>query len=312
MGIPKVSIIMNCLNGAEYLREAINSVFGQSYSNWEIVFWDNCSSDGSGAIAMGYDNRVRYFRSDRTASLGEARNCAFNQCCGKYVAILDVDDVWLPNKLEQQIPLLERNQDVGMVFSNSLFFGENGTQGNMFQSVIPKRGMIFGDLLAHNFISTETMIYRKRVLDRFQNAFNSDFTMVMDYDLSLRVALSHKLDYVHEPLSKWRSHAKSESSKKRFLVWKENEVMIEKLCIDYPIIKEKYSRELSRFCKFMNARLALGEWYEGNRLGARKYLLPYLNDPKYFMTYIASWLLPFSVFDRGQAFTNRLLRSIGR
>ncbi|HZY30567.1 MAG TPA: glycosyltransferase, partial [Candidatus Methylomirabilis sp.] len=64
MGGPRVSVIMNCLNGERYLREAMDSVFAQTYTDWEIVFWDNASTDASAEIAKGYGDRVRYFRSE--------------------------------------------------------------------------------------------------------------------------------------------------------------------------------------------------------------------------------------------------------
>ena len=89
---PLVSVVINCLNGARYLREAIDSVFSQTYDNWEIVFWDNHSCDESGVIAKSYGDRVRYHRSESTTGLGLARNRALNACRGKYIAFLDVDD----------------------------------------------------------------------------------------------------------------------------------------------------------------------------------------------------------------------------
>ena len=116
--MPKVSVIMNCLNGKRYLRKAIDSVFAQTFDDWEIIFWDNASTDESGEIAKSYRGRLRYFRSERTYSLGKARNLAFAQARGDLIAILDVDDVWLPNKLEKQVDLFNRNPQLCMVFSN--------------------------------------------------------------------------------------------------------------------------------------------------------------------------------------------------
>ena len=97
-GSPAVSVIMNCLNAEPYLREAIDSVVAQTYPDWEIIFWDNASRDASGAIAKSYGERVRYFRGETTVPLGEARNLAIAEAKGRYLAILDCDDVWLPEK----------------------------------------------------------------------------------------------------------------------------------------------------------------------------------------------------------------------
>ena len=83
---PLVSILMNCYDGEKYLSEAIDSVYSQTYQNWEIVFWDNASTDSSSNIAKSYDERVRYYLAPKNTSLGEARNFALQRVRGKYIA----------------------------------------------------------------------------------------------------------------------------------------------------------------------------------------------------------------------------------
>src|SRR3989304_6187690 len=104
----RVSIIMNCLNCAKYLREAIDSIYAQTYKDWEIIFWDNASTDDSAVIAGNYDGRLRYFRDEEVVPLGKSRNLAMEKAGGEYIAFLDCDDKWMPEKLERQIPLFER------------------------------------------------------------------------------------------------------------------------------------------------------------------------------------------------------------
>ena len=76
---PLVCVIMNCYNGEKYLREAIDSVYAQSYKNWEIIFWDNLSTDSSAKIAKSYDSKLRYFVGQETIPLGAARNKALSK-----------------------------------------------------------------------------------------------------------------------------------------------------------------------------------------------------------------------------------------
>ena len=97
---PLVSIIINCYNGEKYLREAIDSIYSQTYVNWEIIFWDNCSTDRSAEIAKSFDHRLRYYCTVDTTPLGAARNLAIKKTKGKYIAFLDCDDLYLPEKLE--------------------------------------------------------------------------------------------------------------------------------------------------------------------------------------------------------------------
>ena len=101
MSTPRVSVLMNCFNGARYLRPALESVCDQTVSDWELLFWDNQSTDESASIVGEYrDARIRYLPAPMHTNLGEARRqaCAFAR--GEWVGILDTDDLWLPKKLE--------------------------------------------------------------------------------------------------------------------------------------------------------------------------------------------------------------------
>src|SRR5215216_2874373 len=102
-----VSVIINCYNGERWLREAIDSVVAQTYDNWEIIFWDNRSTDRSAEIAKGYGERVRYFLAPQQTPLGQARGLAMREARGQYIAFLDCDDVWLPHNLATQLRVLE-------------------------------------------------------------------------------------------------------------------------------------------------------------------------------------------------------------
>ena len=119
---PLVSIIMNCHNSQQYLREAIESVINQTYSNWELIFWDNKSTDESPLIVQSYkDPRINYYSAISYTPLGQARNLAIEKSKGQIIAFLDCDDLWMPKKLELQIPKFKDNE-VGIVICNSIFF----------------------------------------------------------------------------------------------------------------------------------------------------------------------------------------------
>ena len=93
MNAPAVSVIMNCLNSSRDLREAMNSLMAQTFTDFEVIFWDNCSTDESPAIAQSYGEKVRYFRGESIVPLGEGRNLALAQARGRYLAFLDCDDL---------------------------------------------------------------------------------------------------------------------------------------------------------------------------------------------------------------------------
>ena len=106
---PLVSVIMNCHNGERYLRQSILSVINQTYKNWEIIFWDNKSTDQSAKIAKSFkDKRIKYFKSNKFEKLYRTRNLAIKRSKGKYISFLDTDDFWNRNKLNSQINLIKK------------------------------------------------------------------------------------------------------------------------------------------------------------------------------------------------------------
>lgn len=214
-GSPIVSVIMNCLNCAKYLREAINSVFTQTYTDWEIIFWDNASTDNSEEIAKSYGEKVRYFRSDKTYPLGKARNLAMEKARGKYIAFLDCDDIWMPEKLERQLPLFYKNSEIGLVFSNFFLVKDNGDfikEG--FRRDLPPRGYVFRELLIRNFVILSTATIRKDCLER-TGLFDPRYNLSEEYDLFLRIARLYHFDYILEPLARYRVHEESWGQKYR-------------------------------------------------------------------------------------------------
>jgi glycosyltransferase involved in cell wall biosynthesis len=119
---PVVSVITIFLNAAEFVREAVDSVFTQTYSDWELLLVDDGSTDASSQIAKRYagqhPEKVQYFehKGHRNRGTGPSRNLGLRHARGKYIAFLDADDVWLPHKLEQQVAILEANPEVAMVY----------------------------------------------------------------------------------------------------------------------------------------------------------------------------------------------------
>lgn len=204
---PKVSVIMNCLNCLKYLEEAIDSVYAQTYKNWEIIFWDNASTDNSAEIAKKYDDKLRYFSGDKTVPLGHARNFAIEKTRGDYIAFLDCDDIWLPDKLEKQIDIFDAKQDVMLVYSNCYVVDSDGDIiRTAFESQKPVRGYIFNELLSsYNFIPLLTAVIKKEVLNEI-GLFGNDYKIASDYDLFLRIAHKYPVDYVERSLAKYRVH----------------------------------------------------------------------------------------------------------
>jgi glycosyltransferase involved in cell wall biosynthesis len=201
--MPKVSVIMNCYNSDAFLREAIDSVYAQTFGDWEIIFWDNQSTDESAAIAQSYDARLRYFRAEEFLPLGAARNRALAQATGELVAILDCDDIWKPEKLERQVKLFETDPAIGVVYSNCDIVDQaGGFLGLMLAERQLCAGEVFAQLMLFKFFPPwPTVVIRKSVCGEFQA-----YKIMEDYDLLLRIAYQSRFGYIADSLAKYRTH----------------------------------------------------------------------------------------------------------
>ena len=212
--MPLVSIIMNCYNCSQYLSEALDSVSQQTFKDYEIICWDNQSTDGSREIALGYGEPLRYFRGEEFLPLGAARNAALEKAQGKYIAFLDCDDIWFPEKLKKQIEIMESNEELGLVFSDSYVIDSKGNllRKTYFRIPKPSSGRVFNELFTYNFIPILTVVIRSDVLGKV-GIFDSRYLIAEDYDLFLRIAEHYPIGLIKEPLTKYRIHKHSVSQR---------------------------------------------------------------------------------------------------
>jgi glycosyltransferase involved in cell wall biosynthesis len=291
-----VSVIMNCYNSEQYLTEAIDSVYAQTYPDWEIIFFDNCSTDNSAAIARGYDGRLRYFRNDRTVPLGHARNLAIEKARGKYIAFLDCDDLWLNAKLTEQVAVLEEDTSLGAVYSDALFFGKGLRTFRTFPARKPRQGMIFADLLRRYVLPMSTIVVRRELLDRIGGWFDERFNMVEDADLFMRLAYYFPFAYVDQVLAKRRMHTASWTSMKKELFPKEEEMLLEKFAKLWFSFGSDYTKEIAHMKAIIHYQYAILDWEKGNNAGARSRMTPYLGTlRKMWVPFLFSYL-PISFY----------------
>lgn len=160
MPMPLVSIIMPCHNGAPFIADAIRSVQNQTFTDWELLVIDDCSSDDSTNIVKALaekDGRIRLLRTEKSTGLpATPRNVGIRNAQGRFIAFLDCDDEWLPTKLERQIPLLAA-RGVAVVFS---WYGKMDGGGRFWNSVIRSPAVVtFRKLLKGDCIGNLTGMY---------------------------------------------------------------------------------------------------------------------------------------------------------
>ena len=210
---PLVSVIMNCHNGQNFLSDAIQSVINQTYKNWELIFWDNFSTDESTKILNQFkDKRIKYFKSKKFTSLYEARNLAIQNVKGEFISFLDTDDMWHKDRLEKHMNFFSKNKDYEIVYSNYYIYDESKKKKFIkFKKALPS-GIIFKELLRNYTIGIVTICLRRSIFK--ESSFNDNFDIIGDFDLFVKLSENKKIKYMHDMLAVYRLH-KSNLSKKK-------------------------------------------------------------------------------------------------
>lgn len=303
MSLPKVSIIMNCLNCSQDLPAALASVREQTMRDYEIIFWDNRSEDGSGEIAKAFGSRLHYFRGDHTVPLGAARNFAIRKARGELVAFLDCDDLWKPAKLEAQCELFEKNQLLGLACTDTEIFDGKKILSRLFDSRQPRRGRAFSALVQSQWISMSSAMLSRKALDSVAQGtgqwFDESLEVCEEADLFYRVAHDWEIDFVEAPLTVWRVHGSNTTFRKFAQFAAETEKILQKHLALYP----DYEKENPGLARILQERAhfqhAVDLWRNGKASEARRHLAKITcKTPKTALFYLATWL-PGSFFDLG-------------
>ncbi len=207
---PKVSIVMPAFNAARYIEQAVGSVIEQTYQNWELLIVDDASNDQTLEIARKLaagDARIRVFTNDHNLGVAESRNLALREASGCYIAFLDSDDLWLPEKLAKQVEFMLRH-DVAVCYANYRRIDEHG---NSLGAVVPPNRIDYELLLKSNFIGNLTGIYNAGALGKqyFSKFGHEDYVAWLDLVRKTNLACS-----VGEELALYRVYGGSISGNK--------------------------------------------------------------------------------------------------
>jgi len=205
--MPKVSVIIPTYNSANYLPEAIESVLAQTYKDFEIIVINDGSTDNTKEIVAPYLDRIIYSEVPNGGP-AKARNRAIRESSGEYVAFLDADDIWYPDKLDRQITVLSGNQNYSLVHSDASYTRTYSSQESRTWFNLKKRvktGWVFSELLSENFILVPSVIIKRDCLERV-GLFDEDLKCWEGYDLWLRIAFEHQIGLVNTPLFFRRIH----------------------------------------------------------------------------------------------------------
>lgn len=203
----RVNVIINCLNGEKYLQETLDSVTKQTFKDWEIIFIDNCSSDKTADIAKSFGDKLRYYRTEKTIPLGEARNLALSYVDSEWIAFLDSDDLWSFDKLEKQIKIADEYDGISLITSN--FYSYNMMKGttNIVHPSWKERKIGFNEFVCNYSYALSTFMIKKEVLNCLDSWFDNRFEYAEEYDLFCRLSFFGDAYIISEPLATRRMHS---------------------------------------------------------------------------------------------------------
>lgn len=210
-----VSIITPSYNCAKYIGETIKSVLNQTYTNWEMLIVDDCSTDNTEEIVKSFcDDRIRYLKNEKNSGAAVSRNYALREAKGRWMAFLDSDDMWMPEKLEHQIAFMEQN---GYHFSctKRVLCTEDGTLTDIYAT---SPAHVTGFMMRNYcWIASYTVMYDKDVVGLIQIA---DLKKRNDYAMWLRVIEKCDCYYLDEVLAIHRKRPGSISNAKYTVLMK--------------------------------------------------------------------------------------------
>ena len=232
---PSISVVMNCYNSAEFLREAIQSVLVQTYEDFELIFWDNQSTDSSASIVHSFsDSRIRYIMAPTHTLLGEARRLAMRQARGQWLAFLDCDDLWLPQKLEKQMGLIDSAQNpegIGLIYGRMVIFGSRVPSGEIeagpYVGMPLPEGRIFKQLLlTENFVPFLSALVRREAYFSC-GEIPSHLRHSTDYYLFAAISRNFEAKVLQEICCKYRLHESNLTLSQKSVAYLESISVIE-------------------------------------------------------------------------------------
>ncbi|PCJ25697.1 MAG: hypothetical protein COA97_07400 [Flavobacteriales bacterium] len=275
-----ISIIIPVYNAEKYISETINSVFSQTYRNWELIIIDDGSADNSANIIKQFckdNDKVRYYYQENSG-VSVARNNGMNKAKGKYIALLDADDVWEKDNLRLKNDVLETKNDVSWVFSNMYNANETaeivseaskGTDKNILESILLwKREVIPGPC--------SNIIFKKKCFED-GISFDKELSTAADQYFTIQLASRYKGHHINEPL--WRYRILSNSMSKNISVMEKDHIRVYNKAANKKLFKNFWFKQQC----FSNLYWILaGSWWKdgNNKLrGMRFIILALINNP---------------------------------
>lgn len=210
---PTVSVVMPAYNAGKYLREAIDSILAQTYTDFEFIIINDGSTDDTRAIIQSYDDpRIVYLENETNSGICVTLNKGLDAARGRYIARMDADDISLPERLAVQVQYMDTHPDIAVCGTDIQVFGED-LKDYVFQQIHSPEdcvaGLLFNPCLAH-----PSVIIRRSILEANHLRYNDEFRGLEDFELWWNISKFSKLNNIALPLLKYRHHKGQETQKR--------------------------------------------------------------------------------------------------
>lgn len=256
-------------NLKQYVGQAIDSALNQTYPKIEIIVVDDGSTDRPGTVLKEYKDHIKLITQENRGP-SSARNVGISQSEGNYLVFLDADDYICPNKIENEVEILEQNPEIGWVYERSLIVDENKHIIRKLPEAVlepteqPPQGKIFHKLFMGrgNLMPVNAVMIRKKVIE--VGLFDESLRGYEDWDFWLRVSAKYEVKYIDRTLAFVRS--RPDSSQRNFIMFYSDKIrVINKICRLYPDLTHPYKYEINRVLAQTHNYLGV-EYYKKDRL----------------------------------------------
>lgn len=269
---PQVSVVIPTFNRFELLSQALQSVLEQTYKDMEIVVVDDGSNDNTREKLEDYVKKygIRYVYQ-KNQGLPSARNTGILKSSGRYIAVLDDDDLWYPYTVEKQVNELGRYPDFGMVYSDVMMIDEKGNELGLRANRLLPSGDIYEEVTSGRVLCLMgTIMVRRNIVDEI-GMFDPELKRYQDVDFVRKVAEKNKIKFIDVPLVKYRKHPNAMTAKKKY------DLIYIKKRFQNIFVSERFSRMNKNFQADIHSKyffqLGKGYFQLSRHSLARKYFL---------------------------------------
>ncbi len=212
--MPRISVIMPLFNAEKYVEKAVKSILRQSYKDFELIMVDDCPKDATmDIVECIHDDRMHIYHNEKNMGISYSRNRALSKCSGEYVAIMDDDDISVPDRFKLEVEYLDLHKDVGAVGGRICFIDENDDFIVPFKEAFYNPKYMKAALLFRNPILNSSMMFRRDIIEQYGIKYRENYYGIEDFMFWVEFSKVSGICEMNEILAKYRVYHDNESNK---------------------------------------------------------------------------------------------------